>query len=117
MTASADQVRTTRETPGFVYFVRAGRVNTVKIGWAKADVDKRIAELQCGCPHQLHLIGYLPGSLADEYEWHARFHGCRKRGEWFALSGDLRAAINETALLPGAVFYSRLSLLTRNARP
>lgn len=35
--------------PGFVYFIRAGRTNNVKIGWA-LDVDKRLAALQTGSP-------------------------------------------------------------------
>jgi hypothetical protein len=101
---------------GFVYFVRAGRTNHVKIGWAKSDVEKRVRGLQCGCPHQLHLIAYVPGTLLDECEWHRRFADCRVRGEWFVLSYELRMAINCLFRThPGAVSFTMLSILGRLA--
>lgn len=108
--------RDTGGTPGFVYFVRAGRTNTLKIGWARSDVEKRLRELQTGCPHTLHLIGFMPGSQAEERDWHYRFCHLRTRGEWFRLDGDLRSAINRLAVdRPDYTSYLHLSVMTRYA--
>lgn len=100
---------------GFVYFIRAGRTNAVKIGYAK-DPEARQRELQCASPHALHMLGYMPGTSFDEAEWHGRFADERIRGEWFTLSSALRSAINELSISDcGFVQYLSLSLLTRNA--
>jgi hypothetical protein len=104
-----------RQPEGHVYFIRAGRTNLVKIGWAK-DVDKRHRELQTASPHPLHLIGYMPGSLFDEAAWHERFAHVRVRGEWFRLTTELRGVIGRLPYQDrGFVQFLRLSLLTRNA--
>lgn len=103
-------------TAGFVYFIRAGRTNALKIGWAK-DPQSRLEALQTGSPHQLHLVGYMPGTVADEGEWHGRFRDARIRGEWFTLGGDLRDAINRASVtVEGFVSYIYLSVLTRGAQ-
>lgn len=103
------------EPLGYVYFIRAGRTNLVKIGWA-TDVDKRQRELQTASPHPLHLIGYEPGSLFDEADWHDRFKHLRVRGEWFLLAADLRDTINKLPYTNCSfVQFLPLSLLTRNA--
>jgi hypothetical protein len=108
--AGAAEVKT-----GFIYFVRAGRTNAVKIGYA-ANPEDRVRELQCASPHQLHLLGYMPGSKFDEADWHRRFGKERIRGEWFTLSFNLRSAINELSIADcGFVQYLALSLLSRNA--
>jgi hypothetical protein len=100
---------------GFVYFIRAGRTNAVKIGYA-ANPDERLRELQCASPHPLHMLGYMPGTKFDEAKWHSRFAVERIRGEWFTLSFALRSAINELGISDcGFVQYLSLSLLTRNA--
>lgn len=104
------------ENSGFVYFIRAGRTNSVKIGYAK-NVEKRLATHQTSSPHKLELIGFLPGTIADESDWHDRFRDHRIRGEWFELAMDLRCAINALALeRPDFTQYLRLSLLTRGAK-
>lgn len=102
--------------PGFVYFIRAGRTNAVKIGWA-VDPHKRLEALQTGSPHRLYLVAYTPGSHADEQDWHERYRAARIRGEWFTLTGDLRHEINRLhVIVEGAVSYLHLSILTRGAR-
>lgn len=78
---------------GFVYFIRAGRTYSVKIGWAR-DPENRLDQMQVGCPHKLHLIGFAPGSHGDEKEWHHTWPQLRQRGEWFRLDEALRSAIN-----------------------
>lgn len=102
--------------PGFVYFIRAGRTNAVKIGYA-SNVESRLRELQCANASPLHLLGFMPGTLEDEWAWHERFAHCRIRGEWFDLGLDLREAINGLAIeRDDFTRFLRLSVLTRNAR-
>lgn len=72
----------------FVYFVQAGsKKGPIKIGYA-TDVDKRISELQVGCPFTLNLIFKLPAkserhAQSLESWFHDRFQKRRIRGEWF----------------------------------
>lgn len=89
---------------GYVYFIRAGRTANLKIGWA-LDPYKRLDAMQTGCPHQLHLVGYIPGTRTIEQEWHDRWRRFRGRGEWFALDNDLRHAVNVQLNQPGATRY------------
>lgn len=90
--------------PGFVYFIRAGRTANVKIGYA-TDPYKRVDGMQTGNPHPLYLIGYIPGDMNDEFEWHTRWRAMHVRGEWFQLKQGLRDAINAALLTPGACRY------------
>jgi hypothetical protein len=100
---------------GFVYFIRAGRTNAVKIGFATKP-EERLRDLQCASPHPLHLLGYMPGDRSIEWDWHQRFEADRIRGEWFNLSFRLRSAINGLSVADcGFVQYFNLSLLTRGA--
>jgi len=58
----------------------------VKVG-RSSDVDRRIRELQTGCPHRLRLILHLPGEGGVERSIHESFHRYRTRygkGEWFS---------------------------------
>jgi Meiotically up-regulated gene 113 len=78
---------------GYIYFIRAGRTNKVKIGYAK-NPYKRLDGMQVGSPHHLYLIGYCPGTRDDEFDWHREWQHLHTRGEWFTLAQDLRDAIN-----------------------
>ena len=72
----------------FVYFIQAGTIKgPVKIGYAK-DVEKRMVELQVGCPFTLSLIFKLPAkserhAQALEAWFHDRWFRRHIRGEWF----------------------------------
>lgn len=100
--------------PGFIYFIRAGRTPNVKIGWAR-DPERRLDTLQTGCPHKLHLIGFAPGTPADETDWHYRWEALRARGEWFRLSNGLRYAINDRLHLPDATCFIHIKTNWREA--
>lgn len=81
----------------FVYFVQAGTDGPVKIGKAN-DVEKRIAELQTGCPHKLELLVTVEcaDALAKESEFHQQFASLRiDRSEWFRWSPALADAMWE----------------------
>lgn len=77
-----------------VYFVQALDGGPIKIGTSN-DVNKRVASLQTGSPMPLRLVGSLPGGRALEKEIHARLCAHRLRGEWFAESPEVIAAIKE----------------------
>lgn len=83
----------------FVYFVQAGPGGPIKIGFA-ANVEKRIAELQTGCPHKLSLLATENSEDARgrEAELHEQFAALRiDRSEWFRWSPELGEAIVEAA--------------------
>jgi hypothetical protein len=73
-------------TKRFVYFVACD--GFVKIGVAN-NVEKRIRELQVGCPHTLDLIGLAEGGRELEAAYHKRFRKLRVAGEWFRLAPPL----------------------------
>lgn len=70
---------------GFVYFICIGRSGPIKIGWSR-NPEKRFRQIQENHPHQLWIVGLLPGTLADEKKLHRRFANARVRGEWFEAS-------------------------------
>ena len=71
-----------------IYVVYAESYQVVKIGYA-ADVDKRIRELQCGCPEPLQKLVVFPGEREEEKALHDRFSEYRVQGEWFRYEGPV----------------------------
>lgn len=69
-------------TPGYVYFIQAGRKGRIKIGWS-SNVAKRLGNLQTACPEDLELLHSEPGTGRDERDLHNRFRQFHWRGEWF----------------------------------
>lgn len=100
---------------GFVYFIRAGKTASIKIGWA-VNPYKRLDQLQTGSPHTLHLVGYYPASRKGESEWHGDWRALRVRGEWFTLDNELRMAINRRLNEGGATRYLSIALDRRTSR-
>lgn len=73
----------------WVYFVRADAF--IKVGVAR-DIKKRLAGLQTGNPHELEVLGVLPGSGRLEKMLHHRFGLYRVRTtEWFVAAQELVA--------------------------
>lgn len=76
----------------FVYFIKSmSKPSYTKIGYS-ADPEKRILDLQIGCPFELKLIGCIkcdnPKKAQQlESHLHRRFRPKRAYGEWF--SGDI----------------------------
>ncbi len=66
----------------------------VKIGFS-TDLPGRMLDLQEHAPAELTLYASFPGTIADERALHARFKGCRLRGEWFLKRGKLAKWIKE----------------------
>ena len=81
------------QAPGrWVYFVCYR--SSVKIGSAR-NPARRIADLQCGSPVHLTVLGVMPGDLDFERELHKRWAEHRLRGEWFSLTPEIRQFIKQ----------------------
>ncbi len=72
-----------------VYFLHAEHTNLVKIGWT-ADLNRRLDQLQTGCPHKLRLLGVHIGPRKVEMVYHRDFAVYRQQGEWFLLTREMR---------------------------
>lgn len=83
-----------REPPRncFVYFIQMGGDGPIKIGWAY-DPRKRLMDLQCASPFDLHMLFMAPGDAIEEGLLHGRFARGRLRGEWFRPTPELLALI------------------------
>lgn len=71
-----------------IYFIHCEASKTVKIGVA-GDPRKRLQELQVGCPDELCLLGFVPGSEVDEARFHKKYDHLSVRGEWFRETEEL----------------------------
>lgn len=83
----------------------------LKVGKA-ADVQRRLSELQTGCPHDLSIAASLKckseaHAFAVEQAAHEYLAASRKRGEWFLMHQKPTALID---FLNGA--YARLEVST-----
>lgn len=71
---------------GYIYAIEcAGRV---KIGHSHKP-DGRLSKIAADAPFPCEMLGYWPGSTADELAVHAKFNAYRQHGEWFTASVDL----------------------------
>lgn len=91
----------------YIYFVECAALSAVKIGYARSDIRNRLQQLQCGCPSELTLLGFLKGSRIEEAKVHLAIGSLygHYRAEWFhkihavefyelAKRAGLRCAIN-----------------------
>ena len=69
-----------------IYFIEACGIDAVKIGFSDSALNRRMADLQVGCPVELVLWASMPGGLRVEAGLHAKFRPHNLRGEWFRLS-------------------------------
>lgn len=96
-------------TGGWIYFIRAGATNRMKIGYT-SNVDtlwQRVSTLQTGAADSLDLLDRFPGNKTLERLCHHVFCHLRIHGEWFRNEGlilrirmraraiGLRAALDE----------------------
>jgi hypothetical protein len=71
---------------GFVYFMKSGGM--VKIGFT-TDLEQRTKTIRNGNPHELTLLGAMPGTDDTEFFLHQMFAPYRSTGEWFRIEGAL----------------------------
>jgi hypothetical protein len=76
------------QSNGIVYFVNAENTTMFKIGFTKHSIDKRLANLQTGCP--LNLLVYKTIGCDDPVRLEHYLHDCfvdkKIRGEWFNVT-------------------------------
>jgi hypothetical protein len=84
------RVRIPEKGEPVVYFVRVGRY--VKIGSTR-DFPRRIVDIQIGSAEELELLCTIPGDHKKEKELHQKFRNAHLRGEWFAISDELRGFV------------------------
>lgn len=90
-----------------VYFLRAGRRGSVKIGFSSSatSLAKRVALLQVANAEKIKLIGAVLGTRADEKTAHFELRHHRMSGEWFASRAAVTSYIKHALTLgriPGA---------------
>ena len=84
---------------GFVYAVEcAGRI---KIGYSSYP-ERRFTKLMADAPFPSTLLGFWPGSRADEMAVHKRFASTRVHGEWFTATDALLAFVADNRIEPPA---------------
>lgn len=107
-------LRGTRPNPtGVVYFAySSGRV---KIGFTTS-IGERMASLATSCPFPVLLLLTITGDLEDEMAMHQRFAEDRVNLEWFRVSADLLAFLDDslcedgTVVLTNAQFEARMAV-------
>ena len=66
-----------------IYFIQDTETLFIKIGFTDSAPEKRLAQLQTGCPGELVLLLVVEGDQHFEDVLHQRFDRFRERGEWF----------------------------------
>lgn len=74
-----------------IYFLKDG--NYVKIGFTRADAERRKNELQTGCARPLELIGTASGGIQTEATIHYLLRRHRHQREWFVLNDEVKGFI------------------------
>lgn len=80
---------------GFIYAVESG--GRIKLGFSEKP-ELRFNKIAADAPYPCQLLGYWPGSVAEELELHDKFRAIRVHGEWFAATTDLLAFIADVAV-------------------
>jgi hypothetical protein len=93
-----------------VYFITCRTVNMVKIGYAEGPhhVRQRLIGMRVGCPLDIALEMYLPGTEQDEKAMHELLKAHRVRGEWFWITQEIENLIQNPPEPP-----SDISILER----
>jgi hypothetical protein len=91
----------------FVYFVKSGDGEAVKVGRA-VDPYVRLSDLQIANHRRLELIGVIPGGDKEERRLHSLLSRHHISGEWFALNDEVaRTVATELARVTDADLYIR----------
>lgn len=75
---------------GFVYLIQGERHTPVKLGYS-TNVPRRVRELQCSNPAELHVLDVVPGTEATERQMHKHLAPYRLRHEWFRYEEAIAA--------------------------
>lgn len=75
---------------GKIYVFGNMKENICKIGFS-VDPEKRLDEVQTGCPYDLFILAIFDGTISLEKQLHRQYrqYRTRNKGEWFRLEGAL----------------------------
>lgn len=71
---------------GFIYAIECNA--RIKIGYSEQP-EKRLNKVASDAPFPCVLLGYWPGTVADELDVQSKFQSIRVHGEWFAATEEL----------------------------
>lgn len=77
---------------GYIYAIESG--GRIKIGFSEKP-ERRFSKVASDAPFPCVLLGYWPGTVADELDIQAIFNATRVHGEWFAATERLLNFISE----------------------
>lgn len=80
---------------GFIYAIRSA--GHVKIGWS-GNPKSRFLQVKVHCPFICELVGYFPGSMAEEAALHIQFAEYRRNGEWFEIGGPVAKWLSDVSI-------------------
>jgi hypothetical protein len=81
-----------RKHQNLVYFLSAGIGEPIKIGFS-SDFRRRLIDLQSTIPYPLTVLALMRGGCETESFWHRTLSTSCVRGEWFAPTEEVAAAI------------------------
>jgi hypothetical protein len=80
---------------GFVYLIAEEGSEFVKIGFTATWPLSRHEAMQTANPRPLKVVGYMPGTMADENSLHIKFKEYHVRGEWFRMADEMRSVFDQ----------------------
>lgn len=92
----------------FLYFIQVGIGGPIKIGIA-SDVERRLLEVQIGCPYKLYLVLAVASGAPFEGLIHKAFKDINIRGEWFEPQPELMKFIEDARRRAIDAFFARLA--------
>ena len=75
-----------------IYAIEAVGSGFIKFGRAKS-VGRRLKELECACPHDLHIVAVADWPDGAETALHLHLRPVHERGEWFKDSDLTREVL------------------------
>jgi len=80
-----------------IYLITTEDKSICKIGFSK-NPEKRLKEIQTGCPQKLHIEEITEGTFKTEKLLHSKFKQLRVQGEWFTYDDSISLTIEEKDL-------------------
>lgn len=81
-----------------VYFIGNKQEQKVKIGSSGQPIKQRFITIQSNCPFDVEILLFVEGMRTIEKYLHNMFKSDNIRGEWFRLSPEIQAFINNPQL-------------------
>lgn len=95
---------------GFVYFMVNNEYSFCKIGFSD-NPEKRISEIQTGCPYVLKLHHFVTGTTRDEKKQHQKYKHLNSNGEWFFVKDELKEYLDSVICKNVLVVTSALKFI------